>query len=260
MLLLALVICISGALAALLPPIPEGMKYWAILLTLSFFYPFVLTRTFKSNRADYEFRMLHWFPALIFILWFVLQILSPHLTMLHILTLGFFFLWSLPLVALGIAFIIIFAVHVLRRSRSRITLLVILLSLFTVGALYAEGAGVNPRLQASVFPKNPPTLDALRITLADLRATLGLRSGTSGLLAAVSSSQSSLNASSSNFSMPAVFTSSSSRTAPVLPPMISDKKPVRLTQSGPVELAAVLGATVCAFYFGLLHARARKRV
>lgn len=278
MFLLGLIICGAGIAAALLPPIPVGTKYWAILLTLSFFYPIALTRTFKYNRADYEFRMLHWFPACIFILWFALQLLGPRIEIIRILALGFFFLWSLPLVALGIAFICIFAVHVLRRSRLRVTTLVIFLSLFIVGALYAEGANLNPRLQAMVYPKNPPTFASVSAALTSIRATLGLKSGTSGMLVAVmdSSSSSSMSSSrrsapiamasskssgaSSSVRVPTSFSSSVSRsTIASLPPVIGDKNPGHLTKSGP-ESVAVLGLTLLAGYFGLLHARARKRV
>ncbi len=279
MFVLGLAICAAGIAAALLPAIPVGTKYWAILLTLSFLYPIGLTRTFKHNRADYEFRLLHWFPAGIFLLWFALQLIGPRIEIIRILALGFFFLWSLPLVALGIAFICIFAVHVLRRSRLRVTTLVVFLSLFTVGALYAEGTNLNPRLQAVVFPKNPPTFAAISAAFSSLRASLGLKSGTSGVLIAVtesSSSSASIASSrsksaiamassqssgiSSSFHMPSSFSSSVSRsTIASLPPVIGDKNPGHLTKSGP-EGVAVLGLTLLAGYFGLLHARAKKRV
>lgn len=271
MFVLGLVICAAGVAAALLPAIPVGMKYWAILLTLSFLYPIGLTRTFKYNRADYEFRMLHWFPAGILLLWFALQLISPRIEIVRILALGFFFLWSLPLVALGIAFICIFAVHVLRRSRLRVTTLVVFLSLFTVGALYAEGTNLNPRLQAVVFPKNPPTFAAISAAFSSLRASLGLKSGTSGMLIAVTDSSSSSSAvssqskpavamaSSKSFAMPTSFSSSVSRSAiSSLPPVIGEKNPGHLTKSGPEDVA-VLGLTLLAGYFGLLHARAKKR-
>ena len=294
MLVLGLAICIAGIAAALLPAIPVGTKYWAILLTLSVLYPLALTRSFKTNRADYEFRVLHWFPAGIFIVWFVLQLLSPRIEIIRILSLGFFFLWSLPLVALGIAFIIIFAVHVLRRSRSRVTVLSLFLAIFILGAVYAEAAGLNPRLQASVYPKNPPTLAVLQTAFTHLRAILSEKTGTSGMLVAMedtssssltsSASQSFSSASSamskptkssvatiatqtssmsssvsSSIMMPTSFSSSTSRAASALPPVIGEKNPGHLAQSGP-ESAAVLGATLLAAYFGLLHARAKKRV
>lgn len=265
MFILGLVICLAGIAAALLPNLPAGMKYWAILLIVSVLYPLVLSRTFKSNRADYEFRMLHWFPAGIFILWFVLQLVAPRLEFLRILTLGFFFLWSLPLVALGIAFIIIFAIHVLRRSRLRVTTLAIVLALFTAGALYAEASNVNPRLQAALFPKNLPLLEPIRLAFSNLQASLGLTSGSAGLLTMNdASSAGSMDSASAARSVASVSSSSIKNSAVAigsssLPPIIGDKKPGRLTQSGPEDIA-VLATTLLAAYFGLLHARARKRV
>ncbi len=259
LLFLGLAICIAGVAAALLPPIPAGTTYWAILLAISVLYPLVLSRTFKSNRADYEFRVLHWFPAGIFILWFVLQLLSPRIDMIRIFALGFFFLWSLPLVALGIAFIIIFAIHVLRRSRVRVTSLLVFLVLFTAGALYAEAAGVNPRLQAALFPKNAPTFASVRTTFANLRASLGFWVDSSGVLVATNTSSSSSMSVSSKVSSSIASISSSRPPVAVLPPVIGDKNPGHLAQSGP-ESMAVLGATLFAAYFGLLHARAKQRV
>ncbi len=278
MLVLSLAICIAGLAAALLPTIPTGTKYWAILLTLSVLYPITLGRTFKTNRADKEFRVLHWFPAGIFILWFILQLIGPRFEIIRILTLGFFFLWSLPLVALGITFIIIFAFHVIRRSRFRVTILAILLAIFTAGALYAEAARLNPRLQASIFPKNSLSLQSVEFAFQNLWAWLGLQRGSSGVLIAVtdglSSSRTSIPSSlvtampssslalsssaalSLSFEMPASFSSYSSRS--VLPPVIGNKNPGHLTQSGS-ESAGLLGATLLATYFGRLHARAKKR-
>lgn len=296
MIVLGLAICLAGFAAALLPAVPLGTKYWAILLTISVLYPLVLARTFKTNRADYEFRILHWFPAGIFILWFILQLIGPRVEIIRILALGFFFLWSLPLVALGIAFIIIFAVHVLRRSRLRVTVLSLVLALFAAGALFAEGTGVNSRLQAALFPKEVPSFASIKTAFDNLRASLSLRSGSSGVLVAIggssssevpntipgspvkvpsssslsssartSRSSSSVTAqvssfsSSSSFQMPSSFSSSTSKPVTPLPPIIGEKNPGQLANSGP-ESAAMIGATLLAGYFGLLHARARKRV
>ncbi len=287
MMFLGLAICLAGFAAALLPAIPVGTKYWAILLTISVLYPLVLARTFKTNRADYEFRALHWFPAGIFILWFILQLIGPRIEIIHILTLGFFFLWSLPLVALGIAFIIIFAVHVLRRSKLRVTILSVVLALFAAGALFAEGTGANSKMQATLFPKDVPSFASIKIAFDTLRASLTLRSGSSDVLVAIGASSSSMantipgspvkapssssitsssvmaqvssSSSSSSFQMPSSFSSSTSKSVTPLPPIIDEKNPGHLAKSGP-ESFAMIGATLLAGYFGLLHARARKRV
>lgn len=152
MILLGLLIGVAGFAASLLPPLPTGMPYWAVCMVLSVLYPLLLAGKFKSDRADYEFRVLHWFPAGIFALWMVLQLLDGKLPLFHILNLGFLFLWSLPLVALGIAFLIIFALHVIRRSTLRITLLSIFLVLFIVGAVFSESQGFNRTLQRNIFP------------------------------------------------------------------------------------------------------------
>lgn len=275
MFVLALAICAAGVAAALLPPMPLGTSYWVILLVVSLLYPLILARTFRRNRADYEFRLLHWFPAAIFIVWFVFQYIGPTFNLFRILALGLFFLWSLPLVVLGLTFIMLFALHVLRRSHLRVSVLSVMLGVFIVGALGAEASGINERLQAAIFPKDARIVDTVRMALESVRASFFSRGGSSsGVLVAVGTSSSMVQdssrsaiaiSSSSQSSASSVSTQSSrslmassvpifsSSVAPVI-----DRKPEQLPKSGP-ESVAVLGATVLAAYAGLLHARARKR-
>lgn len=297
-LLLALVICVAGFLTSLLPPYPTGMPYWAILLTIFVLYPLIFTPTFRNNRADYEFRMLHWFPAAILLLWLALQFLAPKFKIMHILHLGFLFLWSLPLVALGIVFIIIFAFHVIRRRTFRVTVLLLLLTLFIAGAVSAEGLGWNNRLQAAIFPKELPTIDAVRnvyATIVNAYATVvrtvrgavtssgtliaqnGRSSSAPFSVAAVtssarssvtmtttSSSSRSSSASSRLSSARSSVTSApasfamSSVSSSAMPPVIGTIKPDNLASSGPEDIA-LLSVTMGALYFGLLHRRAQKR-
>lgn len=205
-LLLALVIGAAGFLVSLLPAYPAGMPYWAILLTIFVLYPIIFTPTFRNNRADYEFRLLHWFPAAILLLWLVLQLSAPKFKILHILNLGFLFLWSLPLVALGIVFIIIFAFHVIRRCTFRVTALVLLLALFIAGAVSAEGLGWNNKLQAAIFPKELPTMETVKSAYANAIRTVRGAVTSAGTFIAQSGAGSS-SSSSASFSVSSVSSS-----------------------------------------------------
>lgn len=242
-----------------------------MLLTVSVLYPLLLTSTFRTNRADYEFRLLHWFPAGIFVLWILMQFIAPQFRLLYILNLGFYFLWSLPLVALGIAFIIIFVLHVIRRRTIRIAVLGIMLAFFLAGAVSAEGLRWNRRLQAMIFPEDSPIFVVLqdaylsgkgylaRIASVPAGADASSSSSASSFPVATMMSSSAISSSSVGMlSSSSSFSIASSKAS--LPPVISSIKPDNLASSGPPEMIALFAVTMGAFYFGLLHRRAEKRV
>lgn len=250
--LLGLAIGVSGVAVALLPKLPNGFPYWLVLFIAAVFYPLVLARTFRTNRADYEFRLLHWFPAGIFMLWILLEALSPKFRAVYILELGFLYLWSLPLVALGIAFIILFAVHVIRRNRLRVTVLSIMLAAFCIGAIAAEATGVNEKLQAALFPKNTAHLVAsVKSGFARLAGLIYRPDDQSGALI-VASQGSSAGMKNSSRSAIAMMPSSARST------MVISSRPRRLPKSGP-ESAALLFTLVAGAYCALLQKRTADR-
>lgn len=256
MLFLGLAMCVTGFLLALLPKLPEALPYWIALSVLTLLYPGVLARTFKENRADYEFRMLHWFPFAMTLLWVALQFLGPRAKFLYILQLGFFFLWSLPLVALGIAFLILFSVHVIRRSRVRILFLSFFLAVFTVGAVASEAMGFDSVLQEKIYPEHPEFMDSAMQAMKDLRSAVAVVTGTAEPSTSSSASSSvSTSSSSTSSSVRSMIAIASSKTASSL----SSVKPAQLPKSGP-ETAGVLGTTLLALYMGTVHIRARRRV
>ncbi len=284
LLVLAIAIAVAGIAASLLPKLPAGLPYWLGLLFLSAVYPLILTRTFKENRADYEFRMLHWFPAAIFVLWGILEMLSPRFKPLYILELGFLYLWSLPLVVLGIAFIILFALHVIRRSRLRVTVLSLILILFCAGAVAAEAMNWNAKLQAVIFPKNSTEFVATLRTrteqagrfVSSTASTLfaNLTGSTSSVSSSVMTNSSATMMAGSSFSSSAssvqssagIFAmQSSSRVAMqsssqgMTMSSLSSSRPTRLPNSGP-EAAGVLATFLLAGYSAIVHRRSANRV
>ncbi len=263
LLFLGLIICLGGFLTGLLPKPPQGTAYWIALLALSIVYPLLLLPTFRENRADYEFRLLHWFPTGMFLLWGLLQYMGPRSHIGNILMLGFLFLWSLPMVALGLSFIILFAVHVMRRSSVRVTILSILLALFSLGSIVSEAQGWDRKLQAAIFPKDPATLVMhLRSAAGALAALVYQPAATGGSVASVAMTSSlPSGAASSLSSSPPAGRSSSSRSPSMQSSArssLSSSRPSRLPQSGP-ETAGVLLALMLAGYCGTLQYRSQKR-
>jgi hypothetical protein len=265
MLVLGVLIAATGFVLALLPAFPAGLVYWCILFALTALYPLLLASFFRSNRADYEFRLLHWVPAGMAVLWLVFELLSFRFDAALTAQRGFFAFWSLPLVALGIGLTIMFSAHVIRRRTVRIGFLAILLLLFTFGAYAAHMNKWNPALQAALFPQGGVT----RVAADGYRAVAGLFSqlrfpgmdaGTAG-----SSSSASVSTSSSASAIAAATSSrSSSATASdatgTIASSVSSSKPRRLTKTGPEETLGLLIVTLLAGYCMTLHARAKGRM
>lgn len=240
LILLALVMCVSGFVVSLLPPLPEGLKYCVVFFVLAALYPIVLLPTFKRNRVDYEFRLLHWFPAGMFFLWLLLQISDPYWKWFHILNLGFFFLWSLPMVAFGLACIIMFSIHVIRRRTVRVPIVALFLILFTAGSLVAESKNWNEQLQANLTAA--PFDSFFSPITSRLRPLLGLIVSPQSESGTVTQT-----ASSSVASLPSSASAS----------VIADHRPEHLPKSGP-ESSFVLLVTLLGLYIGTLHARNRE--
>ena len=85
-------------------------------------------------------------------IWILLAAFDQQSSFIHILFLGFFVLWSLPLSLLGIALLALFAFHVLRRRTLRLTVLTVIIALFAAGSIVTEAAGLHGRLSATIFP------------------------------------------------------------------------------------------------------------
>lgn len=243
LLFLGLVICLSGIVVSLLPDFPSGLKYWVIPFTAATLYPIILMPTFRRNRADYEFRLLHWLPSVIFVSWLVLALLDPYWKWFHVMNMGSFFLWSLPFVAFGIAMSIFFSWHVLRRRVLRITVLSLILVFFTVCSVVAEFGGYNPRLQAGLFHlRLAPSFSPVILRLRALRRNEERRP-----VVSESSSSSAKN-------VPSGGVRSSTASS-----VIAEHTPFRLPKSGSESLGFLL-ATIAALYLGTLHLRSTERV
>ncbi len=250
---LGVMICLFGFLTSLLPSLDNGgLRPWSVVFVCAVFYPLVLRRTLRINRADYEFRALHWFPALIVFLWLLLELGVPYAPPLSYLKLGFFFLWSLPLVILGIALLVIFSLHVIRRRVPRVVSLTLTLFLFFGIALTAESAGLHDVLQQNLFV-HPAVVGqkAMHVTQSFGRylASFFVQPDDSQLVVAVKSSVSASVSSSVD----------ALQAQGELKPVIDRTNLDHLSKTGPESFAFGLIALL-ALYSVVLHRRARVRM
>ena len=67
--LLGAVVILTGIALSTLPFFPPGVLPWLLVFILTLAYPAAVYPLLKNNRADYEFRALHFLPALAALLW-----------------------------------------------------------------------------------------------------------------------------------------------------------------------------------------------
>ncbi len=150
--LLGAVIVFTGILLAWIPPFPEGALAWTMILFATLIYPLLFASFLKRNRAEYEFRRLHLFPFFMALLWGIAQGISllfgaPWGMVFTILT----FLWSFPLVALGMLLLLWFCLTVVRRASVRAALLSGMFGCFLVFALFSHLLDWNSVLRGNIF-------------------------------------------------------------------------------------------------------------
>lgn len=241
-------IALTGALATLLPPLPDGFLYWGLLMLLAVAYPLSLRPFFRSNRADHEFRVLHWTPALMLVLWFLVDVLSGF-GVLTILKTGFFFAWALPLAVLGIGLLMLFSWHALRRWQTRIPALAVVLVAAAVFGIASEVMAWNPPLTAAIYQQRPASKIAATHYEKFVASVTG---GTPRSPVAVVTTDT---------AKPkiAVIDSGTIRVQdPATPPVT--RKVERLPKSGPEDVAAILFASLLGLYCFVVHSRAQRRV
>jgi hypothetical protein len=141
---LAVVLILTGIVVSSLPMLPGGLIPWAVAFGLTLLYPFSLYGLFRRNRADNLFRLLHFVPALLAGLWFIIQLLvlrSPALLWIYTA-----FVWGFSLLGVGLALLLLagFCLHVIRRRVARLTVLGLALALFLLIGIAGETVGDAP--------------------------------------------------------------------------------------------------------------------
>lgn len=143
---LGLVILLTGFVEAFLPPITLSVLPWVIAFGLTILYPLALLPLFRSRRADYTFRVLHFFPVLMLLLWLGLELLRPLQPAAGRAEALFLWGWTLPAVVLGFVLLLTYCLEVIRQRRGRMLLLLLLLVPFAALAVSVQRNNWNPRL------------------------------------------------------------------------------------------------------------------
>ncbi len=242
-LILGVVLIVTGILTGMLPALPAGLIPWGVLTVLALAYPIGLYALLRRHRADYWFRLLHFAPLAIVLVWMALQLLAMRMTSVGRFTMPV----VITIVVLFIVLLIIFCLHVIRRREQRVGALAVLAVLFLAVAIHGQLTGWQSQMGAMIAQATP---------------RLGQSSGSPNL-------EPSSNPAEEEWRKKLRDASASSK-ASVSPASMSSakliakqdvtitKKPKRLPQSGPVT--EMIAGFMIAGYCGVVHARAKKRM
>jgi hypothetical protein len=257
---LAAVMIVAGIALSTLPDLPAGAPAWAVLMALALAYPIALYPALRRNRADYEFRALHFLPALFVLLWLVIQITSQKIPDAR--SLSSALTWGYTGIPVSIFFflLILFVLQVIRRRVPRLTFLLLLFVPYAAAAVLSEQApSWNTQLASALWGWTGSGTSSMGQIAQNTQRSLPKsadpdeeewRQKLRDRDAADRASSSALSSS----SVIALGAKSSSST-----PLIA-MKPTNgtLPSAGPgMEL---LGSIVVAAYCGVLHQRAKRRV
>lgn len=171
--LLGVAIALSGVLAATLPSLPLGLVPWSFVFALSLAYPLTLIRLFKKRRADKEFRLLHWFPALVLLVWGAMEWTVLHFEDMFPALEWYTWAWTLPAVTIGFVLVASFCLHVIRRRTPRLVLLAVAFIPFTVlGVMSEQGYHWETELAAVMWQGDWWKVDYSGSLLPDRTSTI----------------------------------------------------------------------------------------
>lgn len=136
--LLGLLTILVGVAVASLPVLPRGILPWITVFGVALLYPLAIYPILKRDRADYAFRLLHFGPVAIALVWFLTQVASLRFPRILILGGVWTFGWSLIPILILFFLMELFCLHVIRQRSSRSLLLLLLIVPFTAVALSAR--------------------------------------------------------------------------------------------------------------------------
>lgn len=270
---LGVLLLVTGAILDVLPSLPEGTVLWGVAWALSVAYPLLLYPVLKERRADNSFRMLHFFPMGMLLLWLILEIASfyrPEVAFVNgLYTWG----WSVLVVTIGFIALFGFSWHVLRQRNLRVAILTVL---FVPFALLAVGGEVTPvrSLVADSLSRVALVADVLKLSPLDDE---DIREDEKNLVASADHEEESwrMRLRRMERRQDRIEVTSSSRSTE--PPSIREpQKDVLITRDAPVtygdtvepppDLASsgfmggvdILGVVMIAGYCGILHRRLQR--
>lgn len=286
--ILGAVLLLTGIVAALLPGAAQQPVWWGIAIAAAAAYPLALYPLFKSRRADYPFRALHFAPLAILLIRLALDLGAGVFPVLTAVTAVFLWAWTAPALILVFLLLGIFCWQVLRQRDQRIRYLLATLIPFVIfGAVSrtSPAVPVNPPIvavggsSASTASASSAQLGEIawqmqmrrrdrrsarieawqdRLASGDIAAFLrGAKDGVASVLAMLSSGATSSAATSgaSSVSSAGVIAAASSSASSA---RIVAVQPPSLTKTGGEW--SLLGVPMLAGYCAVLHRRATRRV
>jgi hypothetical protein len=148
--LLGLALAVTGLIIAVLPPLPYGALAWGIAFLVANAYPLALYTLFKRRRADYEFRALHFLPAILLFVWLVLELLIRSWPDVAHVQRWYTWGWALPGVLLAFVLLVSYCLSVVRRRGQRLFLLALVLIPFLVLGAGSRQWDIGHRVTALV--------------------------------------------------------------------------------------------------------------
>ncbi len=140
--LLGVLIVVCGAALAALPPLAFSVWPWVALFLVTLAYPIAVYPLLKSRRAEYAFRALHAYPAVLALVWLAFAFARPVHPALEQAGRVFSWGWTAVGAGLGLLLLFLFCLQVIRQRARRGTVLGVLAVLLVAGAVAGEHAGV----------------------------------------------------------------------------------------------------------------------
>lgn len=217
--ILGIVMLAAGVLTASLPSLPLGAGPWGIAFLLAVLYPLILYPFLRDNRADNVFRLMHWGPAALLGLWFVLAILE--LIFPAFFVLRRVLVWGFCLIAVAALFVMLvaFCLRVLREGGKRVSILAAILGIFLVLAFVGEWFGWPGLISRDLWSGKPAVTGTGAVasssstTSSSSSMSSSTSSRTSSSVVSVSSSSATTSSSRPSSSSSAVSAGSSSSAA-----------------------------------------------
>lgn len=144
--ILGIAIAFSGMAIAVLSLLSSPWLLWMAIFFISLAYPLALYPHFRERRADYEFRLLHFVPALFLLLWMALTVFSSVVPSFSFVRSALTFAWAFPLVIVAFALLMWFCMHVLRQWLRRVLMLGVIVIPFSLLGFFGDHTDWNTQI------------------------------------------------------------------------------------------------------------------
>ncbi len=144
--ILGIAIALAGIVVGILSFVTSPWLLWIAAFFISLAYPLILYPHFRERRADYEFRLLHFVPAIILLVWLLFTILGGSMSWVLAARGLLLTAWALPLVAIAFALLAWFSLHVIRQWPRRLATLAAIFVPFAILGIFGEKLQWNTQL------------------------------------------------------------------------------------------------------------------